>query len=131
MASPISAEPDPALRILCEATIRREASAGRRVYRHSEVEHEADLIFEGRGPKFPNPPQPPTDVEVEYVIDSTGRADVGTLRPVAPAPADFLESVADYLASAKFHPALLAGHPVRMCVRQTFQFKTTYGGNKE
>lgn len=129
LASPISAEPDSALRVACEVTISREAAAGRRVYRESEVEQKADMILENRWPHFPNPPQPPTTVEVEFVIDSSGRADMETLRPVLPAPADFFQSVADYLSKAKFHAARVAGHPVRMCVRQTFQFQPVYGPN--
>ena len=58
---PVSAESDSASRTPCEATIGREAAAGRHVYRDSEVDQKPELIFENRGPKFPNPPsQAPT-----------------------------------------------------------------------
>jgi hypothetical protein len=124
---PVSAETDSLSRIPCEATISHEAIAGRRVYRESEVDQKPELIFENRGPKFPNKPQPGTDVLVEFVVDSAGRADMTRFRPLYPVAADFLASVMDFLPSAKFKAGRLAGRPVAVCAKQTFQFRMATG----
>ena len=78
---PLSAETDSASRVPCDATIRRAAVTGRRVYRHAEVGEPADLVWENRGPRHPQPGQNAT-VQVEFVIDSAGRADMSTFRPL-------------------------------------------------
>jgi len=124
---PVSAETDSLSRTPCEATISHEAVAGRRVYRESEVDQKPELIFENRGPKFPNKPQPGTDVRVEFVVDSVGRADMRTFRPLYPVAADFLESVMDFLPTAKFKIGLLTGRAVAVCATQTFQFRMAIG----
>ena len=115
----VSAEADSALREPCAATIRGAELAGRRVYREKEVDSAADLIFENRGPKYPGVSG---DVRVEYVVDSSGHADMATLRPVVPVNPDLFVSVRNYLPSAKLKPARLGGHPVAQCVIQSFQF---------
>jgi hypothetical protein len=127
LPNPVSAETDSLARTPCEATIRDEAVAGRRVYRESEVDQKPELIFEHRGPKFPNEPQPGTDVRVEFVVDPSGRADMSTFRPLYPVPADFLESVMDFMPTAKFKVGLLAGRAVAVCALQTFQFRMVTG----
>jgi hypothetical protein len=35
-------------------------------------------------------------------------------------------SIRDFLSSATFKPARVAGHPVPQCLKQTFQFVPTY-----
>jgi len=50
-----------------------------------------------------------------------------TFRPLYPVPADFLESVMDFLPTAKFKAGLLAGRAVAVCAKQTFQFRMMIG----
>jgi hypothetical protein len=115
----VSAEADSALREPCAATIRGAALAGRRVYREKEVDSAANLIFENRGPKYPGVSG---ELRVEYVVDSSGHADMTTLRPVVPADQALFVSARNFLPSASFKPARLSGHPVAQCVLQSFQF---------
>jgi hypothetical protein len=115
----VSAEADSALRVPCEATIRGAATLGRRVYREKEADTAASLIFENRGPKYPGESG---TVETEFVVDSAGRADMATLRPLLPASAVLFASIRDFLPSAKFKPARIHGLPVNQCVNERFEF---------
>jgi hypothetical protein len=118
---PISAELDSGLRMPCEGTIRHAAATGERVYREKEVDSAADMIWEKRGPKSPHGAT--GTVKIEFVVDSAGRADMRTLRPLLPAYPDLFVSVRTFLPSAKYKPARVGGHPVAQCVNQTFVFE--------
>jgi len=122
---PVSAEADSALRVPCEATIRRAATSGRRVYREAEVVKPAELVFENRGPRHPEPGGGAT-IKVEFVIDSVGRADMATFRPLRPAPTDYLRSVWEFVQSSKFTPARIGTRAVAQCGLQSFDFRSDY-----
>lgn len=109
---PVSAEADSALRVPCEAAVRKSAVGGQRVYRDKEVDSPTDLIWEGRGPKYPGETG---SVRVEFVVDSSGRVDMATLRPLAPASSALFGSVRTFMATARFEPAGIAGLPVAQC----------------
>ena len=113
---PVSAEADSTLRVPCAAAIRKAAAGGQRVYFEKEVESPAELIWEGRGPKYTGEVG---TIHVELVVDSTGRVDVTTLRPVTPASSTLFRSVRTFMATAKFAPALVGGSPVSQC--RTFE----------
>jgi len=103
--------------------IRRAAATGRRIYRFSEVTTPADLILEHQGPKYPDPETGQSaTVQAEFLVDSLGRPDVTTFRPLRPVPANFLQSVLNYLPQSKYKPARIAGHPVAQCALQSFEF---------
>ena len=128
LLTPLSAETDSAFRIPCELAVQR-AAAGRHIYRESEVNEHAELVLvDHRGPAYPNEKTEaiPATVTVEVVVDSTGVADVSTFRPLAASPPEFLVSVRDFLSTATFKPARVAGRPVTQCTKQTFQFVPTY-----
>jgi hypothetical protein len=116
---PVSAEADSTLRVPCEAAIREAAASGQRVYRENEVEPAAELIWEGRGPKYPGEIG---TVHVEFVVDSTGRVDMATLRPLTPASPTLFRSVRVFMATAKFAPALIGERPVSQCRKFDSQF---------
>jgi len=122
-----SADPSPTSYVPCDAAIRRAAVAGLRVFRETEVGEPAALIFENRGPKYPPSFEmtgTAASVETEFVVDSTGRADMTTFGLLQPVPASFVESVRDFLLTARFTLARVGGHPVAMCVKQRFEFRT-------
>ena len=129
LPAPLSVEADSAFRVPCELVVHRAAAAGRHIYRASEVNDHAELVLVNRrGPAYPNEKTEaiPATIAVEFVVDSTGVADVTTFRPLETSPRDFLVSIRDFLSSATFKPARVAGHPVSQCLKQTFQFEPTY-----
>jgi protein TonB len=65
------------------------------------------------------------EVTLEFVVDTTGRVDAGSVRVIS-TPADaFVVSIRDALAATRYHPALVGGQRVRQLVRQGFVFSLT------
>jgi hypothetical protein len=129
LPAPLSAEADTAARKPCELAVRYGAAAGQHIYRESEVAEPAQsALVNGRGPKYPDERTEavPAKFEVVVVVDSLGRADMETFRPVEPAPAKFLASVRDFLSTGTFKPGRVGGHSIAQCVKWTFQFAPTY-----
>lgn len=62
------------------------------------------------------------DVLVQFVIDTTGRADIRTLTIIASTNDRFTESVKRALEKARFAPAEFGGRRVRQIVRMPFVF---------
>jgi protein TonB len=62
---------------------------------------------------------------LEFVVDTTGRVDPGSIRVIASDADAFVVSVRDALAATRYHPALVGGRPVRQLVRQEFAFALT------
>ena len=63
------------------------------------------------------------EVTVEVVVDTTGRAQMESLRIVASDHPLMTEAVRSALARARFLPAETGGRRVRMWIRQTFVFE--------
>ncbi|MGZ3436886.1 MAG: hypothetical protein ACXU9O_11505 [Gemmatimonadaceae bacterium] len=122
-----------ASRVACDSLVAHAASMGQHVYRKSEVDVTADLIFQNRGPKYPDgqqPAAPPMTTDTHeaatvrsvVVVDSTGQPDTTIFQSIAPVPDKFLISVKVYLPNVRYKPARLAGRAVAECVDQTFAF---------
>ena len=62
-------------------------------------------------------------VVVEFVIDSAGRIDLGSLRVVQSTNRQFTQAVRRVLPSLRFLPAQLERRAVRVAVRQPFEFR--------
>jgi hypothetical protein len=77
------------------------------------------------------PPYPPTMLElrkegqvvVQYVIDSTGRADLGSVMVLDATHPDFATSVTVTLPHMRFRPAKIGPRRVNQLVQQLFSFK--------
>lgn len=77
------------------------------------------------------PPYPPTMLElrkeghvmIQYVVDSTGRADLASIMIMQATHADFATSVTATLPHMRFRPAKIGAHRVRQLVQQLFSFK--------
>ena len=65
-------------------------------------------------------------VIVQYVVDTTGRADTATFRIVWATHTDFATSVKRTLPLMRFHPAIMNNHRVAQLVQQPFVFKILY-----
>jgi TonB family protein len=77
------------------------------------------------------PPYPPTMLEqrkeghvvIQYVVDSTGRADLASVTVMQATHADFATAVTATLPHMRFRPAKIGAHRVRQLVQQLFSFK--------
>jgi protein TonB len=62
-------------------------------------------------------------VLVQYVVDSTGRADLASITVMESTHAEFATSVTATLPHMRFRPAKIGAHRVRQLVQQLFSFK--------
>lgn len=66
-------------------------------------------------------------VDAEFVVDTTGRVDLSTVKVLASADEEFSRSVETALAGALFRPAWRNLQKVRQLVRQRFSFRLYRG----
>lgn len=62
------------------------------------------------------------DVLAQFVIDTTGRADMSTFKVIKTSHEQFAESVKEALPRMRFFPAEVGGHKVKELVQQPFAF---------
>lgn len=62
-------------------------------------------------------------VIIRFVVDSTGRVDVGTILTVEATHAAFDRAVRDALPLMRFRPAMVGDRPVRQLAEQLFKFE--------
>jgi len=65
------------------------------------------------------------EITLEFVVDTSGRVERGSVRVLSSAADAFVVSVRDALAGTRYHPALVGGRRVRQLVRQGFVFSLT------
>ena len=61
-------------------------------------------------------------VVVQYIVDTTGHAEMRSVKRVKAADERFFQAVVDALRLARFTPAMINGHKVRQRVQQSFEF---------
>lgn len=66
-------------------------------------------------------------VMVEFIVDTTGRVEAGSLGVVTTSHVLFSEAAMDAVAAAEFHPAFKAGRPVRQVVQLPVVFEPATG----
>lgn len=62
-------------------------------------------------------------VELEYVVDTTGRAEAGTVRTLTTTHPEFAAAARTTVLGSRYRPARLRGTAVRQLVRQSFRFR--------
>lgn len=62
-------------------------------------------------------------VVVEFVVDSTGRVDLGSFRAIDSPDLLFTDAVRAALRDARFTPGLVRGRPVRTMARRSYRFE--------
>jgi protein TonB len=96
-----------------------------------EVEKVAQLEPGNPRPEYPSilsRTQTTGTVMVSFVVDTTGRADMGTFKVVESSNPLFTESVRKILPRYKFIPAEIGSKKVRMHVQLPFKFELTGKG---
>lgn len=71
------------------------------------------------------------DVMAEFVVDTAGRIEAGTLAFVCSAHPLFSEAVSEGLEHARYSPALKGGIAVRQIVHQPFAFAAAVGASRK
>jgi TonB family protein len=97
-------------------------------YDPGEVDERAAPSLLPAKPAYPNVPPRERRVRtvlVEYVVDTTGRVDLATIRGQSPDGADapFIDAVRAVAAQWEFTPARKDGRPVRQLVREALLFE--------
>jgi protein TonB len=65
------------------------------------------------------------DVRAQFVVDTLGRVEQGSIRTLESTHDLFAAAVREALGRARFEPAEAGGHRVRQLVEQTFTFRIT------
>jgi protein TonB len=65
------------------------------------------------------------DVRAQFVVDTLGRVETGSVKILDSSHGSFAQAVRDALARARFVPAEAGGRKVRQLVEQPFSFKLT------
>jgi protein TonB len=65
------------------------------------------------------------DVRAQFVVDTLGRVEQGSVRTLDTTHDLFAAAVREALTRARFRPAEVGGHKVRQLVEQTFTFRIT------
>lgn len=90
-----------------------------------QVDRPVAILSGYRTPRYPEA-QRAAGVEqtlnVEFVVDTLGRIESGSLTFKDTAHQAFMNAVREALANARFHPAEVTGHRVRQRVTQSFVF---------
>lgn len=66
-------------------------------------------------------------VLASFTVDTTGLANVGSLKIIKSTDSSFTNAVAAALPNMRFNPALVGGQKVRQLVQQPFMFKISGG----
>ena len=105
---------------------RDEPGVGDNAFSAIEVDSIALVDPTSEGPEYP---QTLAQRSVEglatlrFVIDSTGRVDMSTVRVVISTHKLFAQAVITAMPKMKYRPASIAGKPVRLLVQQSFTFQ--------
>lgn len=98
------------------------------VYSLLEVEEAATRTAGSAAPAYPGElvkDGTEGSVYLRFVVDSSGRADAGSIEVVRSSHPAFTESVRSALPLMMFTPAAVGGRHVRQLVEQNFQFRIT------
>jgi TonB family protein len=86
---------------------------------------EVALAYNGRGPRYPEDLRTMSvtgEVVVRFVVDSTGGVRTGSLTILRSSHPGFTKAVAEFLRTARFHPARVGGIAVAQLVQEPFTF---------
>ena len=101
-------------------------NGGQRTYIASQVDKPVVPERYNAPPEYPEPllrGRVEGTVLAQFTVDTTGRADVTTLKVLKPADPLFIQAVRNALPNMKFSPAKLNGRKVKQVVRAPFAFR--------
>jgi len=98
---------------------------GDQTYFEFQVEKQVAPAPGNGGPRYPDMLRSANvegEVLAQFVVDTTGRADLGSFKSLKSSHDLFTNAVKQYLAVAKFYPAEIGGRKVKQLVQQPFNF---------
>jgi TonB family protein len=102
-----------------------------------QVERPVSLLAENARPRYPDKLRTANvegEVLAQFIVDTTGRAQMASFKVLKSAHDLFTSSVKSVLPNMKFHPAEVGGRKVKQLVQMPFQFNlshtTTVGAPK-
>jgi TonB family protein len=116
-----------ATQILVPFSYRIPAQGGDRIYLELDVQKPVTVAYYLQ-PIYPRELRKDNvegEVVVEFVVDTTGRAEMDTFKVLRSSNWAFTQSARAAVMGMRFHPAELLGHKVRQRVRQPFTFSLT------
>ncbi|HEU4748164.1 MAG TPA: energy transducer TonB [Gemmatimonadaceae bacterium] len=94
-------------------------------YFEFQVERPASMMDNSPKPKYPAVLESsgiPGEVQAQFVVMSTGRADMSSFKVLKSTNELFAQAVKNVLPRMRFSPAQIGGKPVNQLVQQSFQF---------
>jgi periplasmic protein TonB len=93
-----------------------------------QVEKQAGLVPGNPSPRYPEMLHSAGiegDVVAQFVVDTTGRADIETFKVIKTSHPQFADAVKEVLPRMRFYPAEVGGRKVKELVQQPFAFTIT------
>lgn len=90
-----------------------------------QVEKQVQVVPGGPTPRYPEPLRAAGiqgQVLAQFIVDTTGKADMRTFKVLRSTHSDFAFQVRSAVASMEFYPAILMGRKVRQLVQMPFNF---------
>lgn len=94
-------------------------------YFEFQVEKPAEMLSDSPKPKYPSVLESSGiagEVQAQFVVASSGRADMDSFKVLKSTNELFTQSVRNVLPRMRFSPAMIGGKPVNQLVQQSFQF---------
>ena len=120
--------------ILCVSSVARAQARGTvgaasadtsHVYHEFQVDRAVQRVGPSLEPIYPKALRSlhvTVEVQVQYIVDTLGFADVSTLKAIKSPDELFVTAFRDVLPKRRFHPALLQGRKVRQWVSERIFF---------
>jgi periplasmic protein TonB len=97
-------------------------------FRDFQVDKQVSMMPGALPPHYPDAMRAANvegDVLVSFVVDTTGRADMSTLKVVRSTHESFSQAVRTSVANTRYYPAEIGAHKVKQLVQQPFVFSLT------
>ena len=94
-------------------------------YFEFQVEKPAEMLQDSPKPKYPSVLESSGiagEVQAQFVVNSSGKADMGEFKVLKSTNELFTQAVKNVLPRMRFSPAMIGGKPVNQLVQQSFQF---------
>jgi TonB family protein len=119
------APPGPARHAITGTAPPRRPMRDSATYYEYQVEQTVQPYPDNKPPVYPSllrSAKVEGTVLVQFVLDTTGYANMATLKIVKSSHDLFASAVKEALPTMRFHPALVGGHPVKQFVQMPFEF---------
>jgi TonB family protein len=121
-----------ALGLACSLESPTRGAASEQPFREFQLTKQAMPLPDNRGPRYPDALRRAGvegEVLLQFVVDTTGRVDLSSVKVLRSTDPQFTATVQGSLASWRFAPAEVKGRPVKQILEMPFQFTLSGGGD--